>query len=87
MLSGPGSPAASPNFLFIMVDQLGAPFLPTYGNKLVKAPNIEALGRKGVVFENAYCNFPLGGPSRISTLTGQLPSRIEAFDNASEVRY
>jgi choline-sulfatase len=38
-----------------------------------------------VVFGNAYCNSPLCAPSRASFLTGQLPSRIAAYDNGSEL--
>ena len=36
------------------------------------------------MFENAYCNFPLCAPARFSMLSGRLPSRIGAFDNAVE---
>ena len=44
-----------------------------------------AAGRgQGVLFENAYCNSPLCAPSRYSMLAGRLPSRIGAYDNASE---
>ncbi len=38
-----------PNFLFIMADQLAAPALSIYGDKIVKAPAIDALGAEGVV--------------------------------------
>ena len=31
------------------------------------------LAAQGVVFDNAYCNFPLRAPSRDSMLTGRLP--------------
>lgn len=72
-----------PNILFIMADQLAAPALPCYGHSLVKTPHIDALAQGGVVFENAYCNSPLCAPSRASMMTGQLPSRIGAFDNAA----
>jgi choline-sulfatase len=74
---------AQPNILFIMVDQLAAPALPGYGHPLVKAPHLTRLAERGVLFENAYCNSPLCSPSRASLMTGQLPSRLEAFDNAS----
>jgi choline-sulfatase len=74
-----------PNFLFIMADQLSALALPSYGHPIVKAPHIDALARDGVLFENAYCNFPFCAPSRIAMLSGQLPSRIGAFDNAAEM--
>jgi hypothetical protein len=39
-----------PNILFIMVDQLAAPFLAAYGHKVVKTPNIDKLAaqRRGL---------------------------------------
>jgi len=74
-----------PNILFIMADQLAGPALPAYGHPLVKTPHISMLAENGIVFENAYCNSPLCSPSRASMLTGQLPSRIGAFDNAAEL--
>ncbi|MEO9273729.1 choline-sulfatase [Marinomonas sp. 5E14-1] len=74
-----------PNIVLIMADQLGAKFLPAYGHKVVKTPNIDRLAEKGVVFKNAYCASPLCGPSRMSMMTGLLPSAVGAFDNASEL--
>ena len=73
-----------PNILFIMTDQLAGPALPCYGHPIVKAPHISSLAEEGVVFDNAYCNSPLCAPSRASLMTGQLPSRIGAFDNAAQ---
>ena len=72
-----------PNILFIMADQLTAPALPFYGHPLVKTPHLSELAANGVVFENAYCNSPLCAPSRFSMMSGQLPSRIGAYDNAA----
>ncbi len=72
-----------PNILCIMADQLTAPALPLYGHPIVKTPHISTLAREGVIFENAYCNSPLCAPSRFSMLTGKLPSRIGAYDNAA----
>ena len=73
-----------PNFLFIMADQLAAPALPTYDDKIAKAPAISRLADEGVVFENAYCNFPICGPSRASLHAGRLPFSMGMYDNASE---
>ncbi len=73
-----------PNFLVLMADQLNPQALPAYGNRLVKAPHIDALAASGVVFESAYCNSPLCAPSRFSFMSGQLPSAIGAYDNAAE---
>lgn len=73
-----------PNILFIMADQMAAPVLPFYGGKTVKVPNLEALAEQGVVFDSAYCNSPLCAPSRYVLMTGQLPTRIGAWDNAAD---
>ena len=74
-----------PNILFIQVDQLNASSLAAYGNTFVKTPNLDRLAENGVVFETAYCNFPLCAPSRFSMATGQLCSDIGVYDNASEM--
>jgi choline-sulfatase len=73
-----------PNFLFIMADQLTALALALYGHKVVKTPHIDALAAQGTTFLNAYCNFPICAPSRFAMLSGQLTSRIGAWDNAAE---
>jgi len=74
----------APNILFVMADQLGAPALAAYRDSNIKTPNIDRLAAKGTVFENAYCNSPLCSTSRVSMLSGRLPSDLDAFDNASE---
>ena len=67
-----------------MADQLAPAFLPAYGHKIVKSPNIDRLAAEGVVFENAYCASPLCSPSRASFMAGLLPSRTRVYDNAAE---
>ena len=74
-----------PNILFIQVDQLTAGALKAYGNGFCHAPNLDRLAEEGVVIERAYCNFPLCSPSRASMATGQLCSKIGAYDNAAEL--
>lgn len=73
-----------PNILLVMADQLTAFALAAYGNQVCKTPNIDRLAADGTVFENTYCSYPLCAPSRFAMMTGRLPSRIGAFDNASE---
>ena len=73
-----------PNLLFIMADQLAAPALPAWGNRVARTPHLDALAARGAVFDSAYCNFPICAPSRASMLTGRLPHAIDAFDNAAE---
>jgi choline-sulfatase len=76
--------SSSPNILLLMADQLTASALPFYGNAVCQTSHLSALAASSVVFENAYCNFPLCAPSRYSLLTGQLASRIGGYDNAAE---
>ncbi|MDX2423043.1 MAG: choline-sulfatase [Amphritea sp.] len=75
-----------PNIIYIMADQMAAPALPIYGHSVVKTPNISALAKESTVFDRAYCNFPLCAPSRYAMLSGQLCSKIGAFDNAAEFK-
>jgi choline-sulfatase len=74
-----------PNILLVVADQLSARAVPAYGNAVVRAPNLARLGDEGVVFERALCASPLCVPSRASLLTGLLPTRTGAIDNAGEL--
>ena len=73
------------NILFIMADQMAAPLLPIYGPSPIKLPNLSRLAEQGVVFDAAYCNSPLCAPSRFTLVSGQLPSKIGAYDNAADL--
>lgn len=73
-----------PNFVIVMADQLTAPAVGAYGNTVAQTPHMDALAKDGALFENTYCNSPLCAPSRFSMMSGQLPSHIGAYDNASE---
>ena len=76
----------APNILLLMADQMAAPALSVYGNKVCRTPHLDALAADSVVFDAAYCNAPLCAPSRFAMLSGRLPATIDAFDNASEFR-
>ncbi|WP_424833190.1 choline-sulfatase [Ruegeria sp.] len=75
-----------PNIVVVMADQLAPHFCGAYGHPTVKTPNIDALAARGMRFDAAYCNSPLCAPSRFAFMSGQLISRIAAYDNASEFR-
>ena len=64
-----------PNILLIMADQLAGPALPFDGTGYAKAPHLQRLADSGVVFERAYCNFPICAPSRASMLAGLFTDR------------
>ncbi|KAL4808198.1 alkaline-phosphatase-like protein [Aspergillus unguis] len=78
--------AKKPNILYIMADQMAAPLLAFHDkNSPIKTPNLDKLADTGVVFDSAYCNSPLCAPSRFVMVTGQLPSKIGAYDNAADL--
>lgn len=75
-----------PNILYIMADQMAAPLLAFHDkNSPIKTPNLDRLSEEGVTFDSAYCNSPLCAPSRFVMVTGQLPSKIGAYDNAADL--
>jgi choline-sulfatase len=74
-----------PNIVLVVADQLAARAVPACGNQIVRAPHLKRLGEEGVVFERALCASPLCVPSRASLMTGLLPSRSGAIDNAGEL--
>lgn len=72
--------AESPNILFLMTDQhrwdcLGAV------NPAVKTPHLDALARRGVLFDQAVCQNPQCIPSRYSFTTGLYPSQVGVRNN------
>ena len=78
-------PHPRPNILFIMADQMAAPLLPIHDSRSpIQMPHLGRLAAAGVVFDSAYCNSPLCAPSRFSLVSGQLPSKIGAYDNAAD---
>ncbi len=74
-----------PNILFVMADQLAPQFLRAYGHRVTKTPTLDALAAGGVVFDGCYTNAPLCAPSRYVMMTGRLPTKIGAWDNACEL--
>ncbi|KAH9861164.1 hypothetical protein IAQ61_010901 [Plenodomus lingam] len=80
----PGGRQKKPNILYIMADQMAAPLQKFNDpNSVIKTPHLDELARTGINFASAYCNSPLCAPSRFTMCTGQLPSKIGGYDNAS----
>lgn len=63
-----------PNILCILLDDLGKEWISCYGARDIETPNIDALARGGIRFDNVY-SMPQCTPSRMCLLTGQYPYR------------
>jgi len=66
--------SSKPNVLFIMADDHTSQAIGVYGGRLAKlnpTPNIDALARGGMRFDNVFCNNSICTPSRASIITGQ----------------
>lgn len=72
-----------PNVLFIIADDMGA-LLTSYSDKVAVTPNLDKLAEEGVVFKNAFCQYPTCGPSRASLFSGLYPFENGNTSNASE---
>jgi arylsulfatase A-like enzyme len=59
--------------VIVTIDTLRADRLPAYGYKGVETPNLDALRRDAVLFQNAYSHCPLTLPSHVSLFSGLLP--------------
>jgi len=75
-LAAPGAPV-----VIVSVDTLRADHLPAYGYSGVATPNLDALRRDAVLFENAYSHVPLTLPSHTTIFTGLLPPQNGVRDN------
>ena len=64
-----------PNIILIFTDNQQAATLGCYGNSEIHTPHLDALSRKGVTFDNAFCPNGFCSPCRASVLTGKLPSQ------------
>ncbi|MBU4461282.1 MAG: sulfatase-like hydrolase/transferase [Verrucomicrobia bacterium] len=69
-------PAAAPNIVLLLADDLGYGDISSYGGKDVPTPRIDQLAREGVRFTDGYVTCPACSPSRLSLMAGAYPQRF-----------
>jgi iduronate 2-sulfatase len=72
------------NVLLIVLDDMRADMTAAYGRTRPRTPNLDAFARSRgtMVFEKAYCAFPVCSPSRSSFLMGLSPDTTRVYGNA-----
>lgn len=76
-----------PNVVFILADDLGYGDLSILGQKRISTPNIDSIGREGVVFTDHYSGNTVCSPSRACLMTGQHPGHVKCRRNGDEDIY
>ena len=81
----PPEPASVRNVLHVIVDDL-RPQLGAYGQPQMVTPNFDALAGKSTLFDGAYVQCALCGPSRNSFMTGRRPDATRTYNFADHFR-
>lgn len=81
LAAGCGIQKEQPNFVFILVDDLGwADVACNNPASFYETPNIDRLAESGIRFTQAYAASPVCSPTRASLLTGKYPTRVSITD-------
>lgn len=64
-----------PNFIFILMDDMGWRDVGFMGNEFVETPNLDRLSKNGLVFSQAYASAPNCAPTRACLMSGQYTPR------------
>ena len=75
-----------PNVLWVLHDDLRAIWGKPYMQTHTLTPNIDDLSDSSFVFDQAYCQIAVCGPSRSSVLTGRRPDVIRSYSFKTNFR-
>ena len=88
-LSALAEEASRPNFVFVLVDDLGRQDVGVYGSSLHETPHMDQLAADGMRFDNAYTAHPRCVPSRLATMSGRYPASygIPGFQDRKNTKH
>lgn len=69
--SAEGNEVERPNIIYILVDDMGYGDLGSYGQQILKTPNLDRMAAEGILFTDHYAGAPVCAPSRASLMTGR----------------
>jgi len=80
------SQSRRPNIVLFIADDMSVLDSSAYGNKQIPGPNMLALSKEGMIFDQAYATSPTCAPSRAALLTGCYNLRNGAMWNQQAPR-
>ena len=69
------APQSPPNFIVILMDDMGWRDVGFMGNEFVETPNIDRVAKTGLTFTQAYASAPNCAPTRACLMSGQSTPR------------
>jgi len=75
-----GKSEKKPNFVFILIDDMGWMDTGCYGSRYYETPNIDRLAREGMRFTDGYAACAVCSPTRAAVMTGRYPARTGVTD-------
>jgi len=71
---------SKPNFVIILVDDMGWTDATCYGSRYYETPNIDKLCSRGMKFTDGYAACAVCSPTRAAVMTGRYPARVGITD-------
>lgn len=74
------APPGAKNVMFFISDDLRPEMMEAYGQEYMITPNFDKLAKSSTVFNRAFCQQAICGPTRNSFLSGRRPQRTQAWN-------
>jgi len=81
---GAPPPKKKTNLVFILTDDQAPATLGILENPEIQTPNCDRLAQEGALLKNSFCTTPVCSPSRMTLMTGQIPSQHGVHDWINE---